>query len=495
MRQKLQIILVIIIAAVVLLASPAKASAACSGYNMFNAPANGTAFTSGTSYRLWGWSTFCDGPNGTNRNRVDTHICDQGTWNNCRFVGSTNSEARQDVVNASWTCGSLNPNPDGWYLDWTPDTSFQGAKTLRVASINDSATTCVVWDSRDINITSPPPVNGGWSNWSACSASCGPGTQTRTCTNPSPSNGGTACSGPSSQNCNNGPCSINGGWSDWGACIPTSGSCGTGTQTRACNNPTPANGGANCNLLDGGNNSRSCNIPCAAVTSCGTGTARATGLVSTPTLTGNFNTSGACAIDTKTSFAPYKIPTYEDLKSLYFTQSKASTATLPGDQTGGINLTSSDKIYYIKDGNLAIDSPNDITGSKTGIIFIDKNLTVGPISGNKLGNNNSGLVFVVQGDVNIDSTITEIDAVIISSRTIYTAGADCSLAANIAAGTTNEQLVINGSLVSLDPGSIVFCRKLADDSQPAEQINNQPKYLVILRDLMSDTLQKWSEIQ
>jgi len=59
------------------------------------------------------------------------------------------------------------------------------------------------------------PVNGGWSAWSACSAACGGGTQTRTCTNPAPSNGGTNCSGVSYQSCNtqkceNGqPCSIN----------------------------------------------------------------------------------------------------------------------------------------------------------------------------------------------------------------------------------------------------------------------------------------------
>lgn len=45
------------------------------------------------------------------------------------------------------------------------------------------------------------PVNGGWTAWGPCSSSCGAGTQTRSCTNPSPSGGGSACVGPSSQSC------------------------------------------------------------------------------------------------------------------------------------------------------------------------------------------------------------------------------------------------------------------------------------------------------
>lgn len=53
-------------------------------------------------------------------------------------------------------------------------------------------------------------VNGGWSGWSttitwrgSCSTTCGAGTEsgfkTRTCTNPTPQNGGNACSGSSTQ--------------------------------------------------------------------------------------------------------------------------------------------------------------------------------------------------------------------------------------------------------------------------------------------------------
>ncbi len=96
------------------------------------------------------------------------------------------------------------------------------------------------------------PVNGGWS---ACSVSCGGGTQTRTCNNPSPSCGGSSCSGDSSQSCNTQACAcspVNGGWSAWSAC---SVGCGGGTQTRTCTNPSPSCGGAGCS----GDSSQSCN--------------------------------------------------------------------------------------------------------------------------------------------------------------------------------------------------------------------------------------------
>lgn len=50
------------------------------------------------------------------------------------------------------------------------------------------------------------PVNGGWSDWGDCSAECGGGTQSRTCTNPVPSCNGADCVGGSTQDCNTQPC-------------------------------------------------------------------------------------------------------------------------------------------------------------------------------------------------------------------------------------------------------------------------------------------------
>ncbi|OXE36096.1 MAG: hypothetical protein CGW95_09795 [Phenylobacterium zucineum] len=106
-----------------------------------------------------------------------------------------------------------------------------------------------------------PPTDGGWSGWSACSATaCGTyGTISRSCTNPAPANGGADCSGASSQSCYAGDCApppVNGGWSAWSTCDAK---CDGGTQTRTCTNPAPANGGADCI----GDSSRSCNTkPC-----------------------------------------------------------------------------------------------------------------------------------------------------------------------------------------------------------------------------------------
>ena len=147
-------------------------------------------------------------------------------------------------------------------------------------------------------------------------------------------------------------------------------------------------------------------------------------------------------------------------------------------------------IYSIK-GDLIISGDN--TGSYTGVVFVENNLN---ITGDyTYGTATNGTVFVVKGNVYINpTTVTRVDAVIISSGTIYTAavaGTTCT-ASSV---TTVQPLTINGSLISLDPVKpIIFCRSLADNSQPAEKINHQVKYLVILRDLLSDTYQKWSEI-
>lgn len=64
--------------------------------------------------------------------------------------------------------------------------------------------------------------------------------------------------------------------------------------------------------------------PPGPTSSCGSGIAKAEGLVTTPALPSgsNFNTSGACIIDPKAAFAPFKIPSFDELKSIYYDQKK-----------------------------------------------------------------------------------------------------------------------------------------------------------------------------
>lgn len=229
-------------------------------------------------------------------------------------------------------------------------------------------------------------------------------------------------------------------------------------------------------------------IVSAQTSSCGSGTTRATALVSTPSITSGskFNTSGACIIDIKTTFAPFKIPSYDDLKSIYYDQSKSTKVELANGYTDPI----SPNTIYHRGSDVEVNSFRPLTGSGTAVIFVGGNFYIK--SDINYGSPTSGVVFVVRGDVNIDKAVTIVTAILISSGTICTAfdGTSCP-SSNI----TASQLIINGSLISLDAGKpIKFRRALTDNSQPAEKIVYRPKYLVILRNLFADTLQKWSEV-
>jgi hypothetical protein len=109
------------------------------------------------------------------------------------------------TVSATDPSNSTNPAAVGHL--WLNKTSGE------MFACTDVTTNLNVWTNVGEGAGSIAPVNGGWSSWSSwstCSVTCGGGTQTRTrtCTNPTPANGGSDCSGAASesQSCNTQAC-------------------------------------------------------------------------------------------------------------------------------------------------------------------------------------------------------------------------------------------------------------------------------------------------
>jgi hypothetical protein len=232
---------------------------------------------------------------------------------------------------------------------------------------------------------------------------------------------------------------------------------------------------------------------------------RAEGLVSTGTFdVGSrfyVTNQGACIIDKGTASVTldkFTIPSFTELKNQYYTRSKATNKkdvanyqAVFGDNTSGV--------YLIK-GNVDINSLTTYSRSveETKVIFIEGALNINrnivyhsfPLD------KPSGLVFIVRDNINIDESVTFIDAVLISFGEICT-GTQSGICPteNIKTQTLN----INGSLISLKPldpdnsTSIKFVRDLGNNNIPAEKVNYQPKYLALLRDLMAEDLKITTE--
>jgi len=303
-----------------------------------------------TGYDSWGGDCLLSCAGGTSRQTDGSCSCASGYsyFNGNCVVACTGGQTRQSdgscktPVNGGWSsygswyditactvsCGGgtktqeedrtcTNPTPaygGASCVGSTSNTQSVSCNTQTCVCSNGatnypSCTTCPTGYSLIGGTCSPTPINGGWTAWSSwtnvgsCSATCGGGTQqeveTRTCTNPAPSNGGTNCSGATSSTssiaCNTQACTctdgatnyptcttcatgysmqsgtcqitpINGGWSAWGAWTNVgtcSASCGGGTQaqteTRTCTNPTPANGGTSCSGASSSNQTIACN--------------------------------------------------------------------------------------------------------------------------------------------------------------------------------------------------------------------------------------------
>jgi hypothetical protein len=142
-----------------------------------------------------------------------------------RPVCATNSATSAWSLRVWFTQSSSSANQQACQAGATPDQLFQGSGTTCTATAFGSflIDCTLVHNNQYVNYL--PPVDGVWTAWSTCSATCGGGSSTRSCSAPAPSRGGAACIGDSSQACNTQACSAGGGGSN-----SDSGSTSTGSQ-------------------------------------------------------------------------------------------------------------------------------------------------------------------------------------------------------------------------------------------------------------------------
>jgi hypothetical protein len=122
------------------------------------------------------------------------------------------------------------------------------------------------------------------------------------------------------------------------------------------------------------------------------------------------------------------------------------------------------------------------TTAQTVVVFIDGDLYIDS-DVNYGSDSASGLVLVAKGNIYIAASVKKINAILVNESYIYTSGSSTIPVPN------SQQLVVNGSVISLaqNGARIYFSRSLNPNSQPAEVVNYQPKFLVLLRGLMTQS--------
>lgn len=265
---------------------------------------------------------------------------------------------------------------------------------------------------------------------------------------------------------------------------------------------------------------------------------RADGLVSAQDITStNFSNPFGSCIDGNTAYIPTYISgidSYQSFFTKYFEQSLCPPGTcdkqvstfnpdlinpvvMGSASLPAIDLNNKQQLLLLTKSNVASGTLNvildnvtnpafTVTGSTAGVavVFIDGNLAI--TSDFLYGKDQAaqGVVFIVSGQINIDSSVTEVNAVLISNDIICTAcdsnGNGNSLYYDGATPgfVPDEVLNIYGSVISInnDPNKAInFHRSLVNNSTTAVEVfHAQPKYLVILKELMSNKVKIWQEL-
>ncbi len=132
---------------------------------------------------------------------------------------------------------------------------------------------------------------------------------------------------------------------------------------------------------------------------------------------------------------------------------------------------------------------NPYTGNP-GVIFVRDKLT---IKRNMRIAADTGLIWVVQGDIEVRDNVTNIDGIFITNGTFDTnlPTRNC----NVPKQGSDEPLTINGAVYGFT--NTCFTRILGggrDLDNPAETINFQPRYLYLFREIVGDDITIYREV-
>lgn len=221
------------------------------------------------------------------------------------------------------------------------------------------------------------------------------------------------------------------------------------------------------------------------------------GLISTGVqISGSFgNKETICISGSDAAYRNFKVPSYQDLENQFFTLNHSSvnkTTNGLGSGTWGFTGSYAGDQIDLETGSITLGSAVtegvQAAGSGVKVVFIKQDLNINGNVNYAENAPNSGLVLIVGGDININCAVTKINAVLISTGIIRTSVGTCP-----AGSSYSPQLTINGGLISLNKSdlstsAIVLGRNLNVNNQPAEVINKQPKYLYILRGILTKDL-------
>lgn len=122
-------------------------------------------------------------------------------------------------------------------------------------------------------------------------------------------------------------------------------------------------------------------------------------------------------------------------------------------------------------------------------IFVDGNMT---IDSNISINANSGIIFIVRGDIIVENDVTEIDGMFITDGFFNSRnGTNCG---DLNPNKNDVRLVINGAVHAF--GELCFTRDLgaSNENTPAELINYEPKYLYLFQEIVGDPTVIYREV-